>query len=43
MWETLSAFSNTAEGRIILGAKETKVKSVSTYEIVSIAKLEKVE
>ncbi len=36
MWETVGAFSNTAGGWIVLGIRETKVKSVSTYEITGI-------
>jgi len=43
MWETVGAFSNTTGGWIILGVKEVKVKSVSTYEIVGIEKPEKME
>ncbi|MDE5880108.1 MAG: putative DNA binding domain-containing protein [Muribaculaceae bacterium] len=43
IWETISAFSNTAGGWIILGVKEIKIKNVSTYEIIGIDKPEKME
>lgn len=43
VWETVSAFSNTAGGWIMLGIKETKVNGVSTYEISGIENAEKIE
>ena len=43
IWETVSAFSNTNGGWIILGVKEIKRKGISIYEIQGISNPEKLE
>lgn len=43
MWETVSAFSNTAGGWIILGAKEIRTKGSSHYVISGVKDVERME
>lgn len=43
MWETVSAFSNTAGGWIILGVKEKRGATGSTYIVSGVPNAEKIE
>lgn len=43
MWESVSAFSNTGGGWIILGVKENRIRNVADYEIAGVEKPEKME
>lgn len=43
MWETVSAFSNTAGGWIVVGAKERKSDTGSSYIVTGVPDPEKLE
>lgn len=43
MWETISAFSNTAGGWIVLGVKEKKTENGTNYTLTGVSNAEKVE
>lgn len=36
VWETVSAFSNTAGGVVVFGVREKKTKETSVFQIVGV-------
>ena len=43
MWESVSAFSNTSGGWIVLGVKEKKNENGNSYHVIGIDNIEKME
>lgn len=43
MWETVCSFANTSGGWIVLGVRETRANGLSSYEIVGVDNVEKME